>query len=42
MTHYALIHYVLMHYALNHVVYELYKVILSLIMESGSYSPFAT
>ncbi len=29
--HYTLIHYVLMHYVLNHVVYEFYKVILSLI-----------
>ncbi len=33
MTHYALIHYVhLMYYVLKHVVYELNKIILSLII----------
>ncbi len=31
--HYAFIHYVLMHYVLNHVVYEFYKVILTLIIK---------
>ncbi len=30
--HYTLLHYVHMHNVLNHVVYEFYKVILSLII----------